>query len=575
MADSHSKSQWINIFRNRIPILDWLPDYKISWFRADSIAGLTASAVVIPQAMAYASIAGLPVQVGLYAALFPALIYAFLGTSRVLSVSVTSTISILAANSLSNAVGNSSSDQYVAAAATLALLTGVFLILGGVLRLGALANLISLPVLTGFKAGVGIMIFVDQLPKVLGLDLPKGSSISTIEAIFKNLPNANLLTVGLSAFTIGVMILIPRFSKKIPGALLAVAIGILLSVIFSLGSQGVAILGTVPSGLPSFAAPKLDLIDDLWLGALGIAVMSFTESIAAARSFVAKHDPPVDPNQELIALGFANIGGAFSQAFPGGGGTSQTAVNRDSGARTQVSGIVAAIAVALVLLFLAGIIAEMPKATLGAIVLLSAIGLINLKDFNAIRNFSTIQFAWAIAAVIGVVTLGTLNGIFLAVVLSIITILLQSSYPPLYELARKPNTNVFRRRSISHPNDITLPGLLMIRTEGRLNFASAPNIRDKIIECIGKENPKVIVFEMAAVPDIDFTALQMLTDFFEDSAASGVELWLVALNQLPLDEIRRTKLGSELTNKQTFYNMSEAYKAYEAKYMDESGEEAN
>ncbi|MFV0389440.1 MAG: SulP family inorganic anion transporter [Pyrinomonadaceae bacterium] len=548
--------------QNHIPSLAWIPNYKTAWLKYDSIAGLTTAAVVIPQAMAYATIAGLPVQVGMYAALFPMIVYAFLGTSRVLSVSVTSTISILAASALASAVGNTSSNQYLTAAATLALLTGIFLILGGVFRLGVLANLISQPVLTGFKAGVGIMIFIDQLPKVLGLTIPKGSTFATLENLLSQLSNINRLTFGLSAFTLAVLLLVPRFSKKIPAALLAVAFAIALSMLFALGTKGVSLVGTVPSGLPSLSIPSLDLVGELWKGALGIAVMSFTESIAAARAFVVKTDPPIDANQELIALGFANIGGAFTQAYTGGGGTSQTAVNRDAGAKTQISGIVTALTVALVLLFLSGLIAQMPNAALGAIVLLAAIGLVNLREFKDVLKFSKVEFAWALIATIGVVSLGTLNGIFLAVIISIITILYQSSYPPLYQLARKPGSDVFRRLSHLHPNDEVLPGLLMIRTEGRLHFASAPNIKDKVLSLVAETKPKVVAFEMAAVPDIEFTAFQMLNDFYDDLADNDVELWLIALNQLPLEEVRKTELGVKLTNKRMFFTMSEAFEAY-------------
>ncbi|MFA9404098.1 MAG: SulP family inorganic anion transporter, partial [Anaerolineales bacterium] len=288
-----------------IPIVGWLPGYPRGWLRVDLVAGVTAAAVVIPQAMAYATIAGLPVEVGLYTALIPMLLYAVLGTSRPLSVSTTSTIAMLTAVALAGAVNSSDPYDYIVPAATLAFLTGIFLVIAGLLRLGFLANFISDPVLTGFKAGIGVVIFVGQLGKVLGLSLEKGSILQTFRSILENLDQINIATTIIAAITLAILILLPRFTKKIPGALVAVAFGILLSAAFDLTSLGVKLVGPIPPGLPSLTTPDLGLISALWPSALGIALMSFTQTIASARAFQRHGEPEPDANQELLALGLA------------------------------------------------------------------------------------------------------------------------------------------------------------------------------------------------------------------------------------------------------------------------------
>jgi len=547
-----------------LPIFQWLPVYKPDWLRSDLVAGLTTAAVVIPQSMAYATIAGLPVEVGLYAALVPMVVYAILGTSRVLSVSVTSTISILTATTLLSVVQGSNPTEYLTAATTLAVLVGIFLILAGVLRLGILANLISQPVLTGFKAGVGLVIFVGQIAKVLGVSIEKAPFLQTLVALLQSLDEIHWMTFGVALVTLAILIFLPRLTVKVPAPLVAVVFGILASALLSLESLGVALVGDIPSSLPSLTLPDLSLLGGLWPGALGIALMSFIESIAAGRSFAKKGEQTIDANQELLALGFANIGGGLFQAYPGGGGTSQTAVNRQSGAKTQISSLVTAAVVAVTLLVLAGFTSLMPEATLGALVLVAAAGLINLDNFRAIRRIRSTEFVWAIVAFVGVVLLGTLEGILIAVLISVLTLLVQSSFPPVYALGRKPGTDVFRPLSPDHPDDETFPGLLIVRTEGRMNFASAPNTTDKLLDLVYQAQPRVLVIESSAIPDLEYTALKMLAEFDEDLSDQGITLWLVALNPEPLKVIRRAQLVEKFGDERLFLNAEQAVETYQA-----------
>jgi SulP family sulfate permease len=545
-----------------IPILGWLPHYQARWLRLDLVAGLTAAAVVIPQSMAYSTIAGLPIQVGLYVALVPMFVYALLGTSRTLSVSSTSALSMLTAAALLQAVGPASSpSDYIVPAATLAFLVGVFLVLSSLLRLGFLADFISLPVLTGFKAGIGVVIFVGQLGKVLGLSIPSESVWQTLLSIVTNLDQINWPTVLLSLVTLAILILLPRFVPRIPAALVAVAVGIAISALFDVSELGIALIGDIPAGLPSLSLPDLSLVRSLWPAALGIALMSFTESIAAARSFRGHDDPMLDANQELFALGMANIGGGFFQAYPAGGGTSQTAVNSKAGAKSQVAEMVTVGVVVLTLLFLAPIISLMPEATLGALILVAAAGLINLKEFQAMARIGRQPLVWALLAFAGVIVLGTLEGILVAVLISIITLIAQADRPPVYSLGRKPGSDVFRPLG-DYPDDETFPGLLLTRTESRLFFANASWVIDNLWLLVQQAAPQVLVLDCDAIPDITYTALNLLTEFEEQLSEAGVSLWLVTLNPTALHVVERSPLGATLGHERMYFNLEQAVEAY-------------
>ena len=547
-----------------IPILGWLPRYQAGWLRADLVAGLTAAAVVIPQAMAYATIAGLPVQVGLYVALAPMFVYALLGTSRPLSVSSTSAISMLTASALLRTVGPASKPaDYIIPAATLAFLVGVSLVLASLLRLGFLADFISLPVLTGFKAGIGVMIFVGQLGKVLGLSIPSGSILQALVSILTSLGQINWATVGLSALTLAILMFLPRVVPRIPAALVAVAMGIVVSAVFNISELGISLIGDIPAGLPSFSPPDLSLVGGLWLLAMGIALMSFTESIAAARAFRYHEDPPPDANQELFALGVANVAGGLLQAYPAGGGTSQTAVNAGAGAKSQIAELVTVGVVVLTLLFLAPLVSLMPEATLGALVLVAAAGLIKAGDFWDMAQFRRETVVWALVAFFGVIVLGTLEGILVAVLISILTLIAQADRPPVYAVARKPGTDVFRPLE-DHPDDETFAGVLIVRTEGRLFFANVSWVIDKLWSMIHEASPQVLVLDCDAIPDIEYTALKSLTEFEGQLRDAGISLCLAGLNPAPLRVVEQSPLGASLGEGRMFPNLEQAVEAIQS-----------
>ena len=287
----------------RFPVLDWTRNYQKDWLRPDIIAGLTAAAVVIPKAMAYATIAGLPVQVGLYTAFLPMIIYAVFGTSRVLSVSTSTTLAILTAAQLSEVVPTGSAETLLRVSATLTLLVGVVLVLASLLRLGFVANFISEPVLIGFKAGIGLVIVADQIPKLLGIHIARGSFVHNVLGIFKGLSETSLPTLAVGLVMIALLVGIERLFPRVPAPLVAVAIGIAASAFFGLQSRGVEVVGHIPKGLPSFALPDISLVRQLWPGAVAIALMSFTETIAAGRAFARADEPTPQANQELLATG--------------------------------------------------------------------------------------------------------------------------------------------------------------------------------------------------------------------------------------------------------------------------------
>jgi high affinity sulfate transporter 1 len=543
-------------------MLERLGGYRGEWLRLDLVAGLTTAAVVVPKAMAYATAAGLPVEIGLYTAFVPMVIYAILGTSRPLSVSTTTTLAILTGTQLALVVPNGDPAALLTASATLAVLVGIMLILASVLRLGVVASFISEPVLTGFKAGIGLVIVLDQVPKLLGIHFDKGGFLQNLVALVQHLPETSLVTLVVGVAMLVILVGMERFVPRAPAPLVAVGLGIAASGLFALQAHGVETVGHIPSGLPAFVAPNLDLIAQLWPGALGIALMSFTESIAAARAFAGPGEPRPAPNRELLATGLGNVAGGLFGAMPAGGGTSQTAVNRRAGARTRVAGLVTALAALATLVLLAPLMGLMPQATLAAVVIVYSIGLIQPAEFRDILRIRSMEFVWALVAFAGVVVLGTLKGILVAVIVSLVALAYQAAHPRLYVLGRKPGTDVFRPESDTHPDDESFPGLLIVRPEGRLFFANAQRVGEQLLPLIDAAEPKVVAMDFSAVPDIEYSALKMLIEGEERLRERGAVLWLVALNPEVLRMVQRSPLGETLGRERMLFNLQTTVKRY-------------
>ncbi len=538
--------------------------YDWRFAKPDLVAGLTAAAVVLPKSLAYATVAGLPVEVGLYTSFTPMVIYAFLGSSRLLSVSTTTTIAILCAAALGRVVPDGDAMQLVTATATLSLLAGLMLVAASFLRLGFVANFISEPVLIGFKAGIAVVIVVDQIPKLLGIHFPKSTFFQNVLQIVANIPHASLLTLAVAAVTAGLLIAMERFTPRAPAPLIAVAVAIAGVTLLGLQAHGVEIVGKVPTGLPSLTLPAVSMLEALWPAALGIALMSFTETIAAGRAFAREGDPQPAANRELFATGIATAGGALLGAMPAGGGTSQTAVNLRAGARTQAATLVTAATALGTMLFLAPLIGLMPQATLAAVVIVYSIGLIQPVEFRAVLRVRRTEFVWALVALIGVVLLGTLKGIVVAIIVSLAALAHQLADLPVYVLVRKRGTALFRPLSEEHPDDEAIPGVLVLRPEGRVFFANAQQVGQKMRPLIDAAAPKLVVLDLGGVFDIEYTALKMLVAAEHSLTERGIALWLVGLNPRVRAMVERSPLGTTLGPSRMFYTVHDAIERHAA-----------
>ncbi len=546
------------------------PSLSNEW-RMDLVAGLTAAAVVLPKAIAYAAVAGLPVAVGLYTALVPVIIYALLGSSRVLSVSSTTTLAILTGAPLGLLVPDGDPVKLITASATLTVLVGVMLMLAAALRFGFVANFISVPVLTGFKAGIGLVIVLDQVPKLLGLHIEKRGFFLDLISVVQQLPKASTWSVAIAAGTFLILIAMKRLWPHAPASLVAVAGGIAASWFFGLDQLGVSTVGLIPQGLPTLTLPDPSLVAELAPAALGLALMSFTESIAAGRAFANPGDPAIRPNRELFSTGAANVCGALLGAMPAGGGTSQTAVVRAAGGRSQRASLVTAAVALATMLLLAPLLGLMPISTLAAIVIVYSIGLIAFTEFESIRRVRIMEFHWALIACLGVLVFGTLKGIVVAIIVSMIGLASQSAQARVYVIGRKRGADVLRPLSAEHPDDETFDGLLIVRPEGRLFFLNAQEVGEQINALARQYNPRVLALDMSRVTDIEYSALQAIVEGEKRVMDRGIIVWLVGLNPGVREMVAHTELAERLGRDRMLFNARVAIERYQGMLADGGG----
>jgi len=535
-----------------------------STLRFDVVSGLTAAAVVLPKAMAYATVAGLSVAVGLYTCFVPMVVYALLGSSRVLSVSSTTTLGILTGAELAIIAPDGDPAKLVTAAATLTALVGAILLLARLLRLGFVANFISTPVLTGFKAGIGCVIVLDQLPKLLGIHITKQGFFRDLLAVARHIPETSSLTFAVAVATLLVLIGFKRLWPRIPAPLVAIGGAIAAVWYFGLQDKGLAVVGLIPQGFPSLTLPDPKLVESLLPGALGIALMSFTETIAVGRAFTNPGEPPIDPNKELIATGAGNLAGAMLGSMPAGGGASQTALVRNTGGRSQKASLVTAGVALATMLFLAPLLGLLPQATLAALVIVYSIVLIQPAEFISIRKVRTMEFRWAVAAAIGVLIFGTLDGIVVAIILSLIGLASQAAQPRLSIIGRKRGADVLRPLSAEHPDDETFDGLLILRPEGRLFFVNAQYVGEQIKALVAEHKPRVLALDMSRVIDIEYSALQVLIEGEKRATADGAAVWLAALNPGVLEVARSSGLAQQLGPDRLLFNARAVIDRYQA-----------
>jgi SulP family sulfate permease len=386
-----------------------------------------------------------------------------------------------------------------------------------------------------------------------------------VASIVAHVPEFSKPTLVVALGTLAVIALAKRFLPKSPAPLLAVAVGITASAVAGLQAAGVSVVGAIQGGLPKLQFPQPSLMMAMWPAAGGIALIAFTESIAAARAFARTTDPLIDANRELFALGAANAAGAFIGSMPAGGGTSQTAVNRKAGAQTQASSLVVAATALATLLFLAPVLALMPHATLAAVVIAYSIGLVSFSELKAIRVVRLMEYRWALAACLGVMVLGTLKGILVAIVLSLAGLMSLANNPRVDEVRRKRSTNVFRPVSPEHPDDEAIPGLMIARPEGRIYFGNAARVLEKLHALSLAATPRVLLLDGSAIPGLEYTSLKMLIEGEERLRTAGVEVWLAALNPETLELGRRTPLAERLGRERMYMTVEQAVAAYEAR----------
>jgi SulP family sulfate permease len=455
--------------------------------------------------------------------------------------------------------------KLVAATAALTALVGVMLVLAALLRLGFVANFISVPVLTGFKAGIGLVIVLDQLPKVLGIHITKEGFFRDLLQVAHHIPEASLITLAVAAATFAVLIAMERLWPHSPAPLVAIGGAIAASWFFGLQARGVSIVGMIPRGLPPLTTPDVSLIARLVPGALGIALMSFTETIAAGRAFARPVDAPINANRELVATGAANLGGALLGAMPAGGGTSQTAVVRSAGGQSQRTSLVTAAASVATMLLLAPMLGLMPNATLAAVVIVYSVGLIQPVEFRAIRAVRSMEFRWALIACVGVLFFGTLKGIVVAIIASMIGLASQTAQPRVSVIGRKRGTDVLRPLSAEHPDDETFEGLLIVRPEGRLFFVNAQSVVERINALLAEYRPSVLALDMSRTPDLEYSALQALIEQEQRATRNGTLVWIVDLNPAVLEVVRNSALGERLGRERMLFSARDAIQRYQAR----------
>ena len=427
--------------RSFVPILEWLPKYKKSWLRWDLIAALTVWALLVPEAMAYAGIAGMPPEAGLYAAPLALLGYAIFGTSRQLNVGPSSTVAVLSFAVVGGLVSSGDTDLFIAYTVTLALVTGIVLVISGLLKLGVLADFMSKPVLAGFVVGLAISIAVGQLDKVVGFEPEAQGLIPEILLYIRNIGETHLPTLAVGLASLVLLFLIDKYLPKLPSSLTVVVLAIVASAVLNLESHGVHIVGDIPAGLPPIGLPQgitLSDVSSLLLGAAAIAVVGFAESVAAARTYATKHGYEVDANQEMIALGAANLGAGISQGFVVDGSLSKTAASDGAGAKSQMTSIIVAVMVLITLVALTPLFHDLPEATLGAVVIHAVWHLIDFPKLRAYYYIKRVDFWAAMVAMVGVLLFGILAGLLLAIFVSLFGLLIRAKQTHTATLGKLP-----------------------------------------------------------------------------------------------------------------------------------------
>lgn len=555
--------------RSYFPILTWFPAYQKEWLRGDVIAALTLWALLVPEAMAYAGIAGMPPETGLYAAPLALIAYAILGTSRHLHVGPSSAVAALSFSIVGGlaVVGGA---EFILLSVALAFVVGVLLIISGFLKLGVLADFLSRPVLDGFVVGVAISIAVGQLDKLLGFEPEGYDFMPDLFSFIGHIEQVHIATLIVGSVSLVLLFAMHKFTPKLPSALFVLFLAITASTLFDFESMGIHIVGEIPAGLPDFG-----FIDGLGLrelltvlsGAVGLALVAFAESVAISRAYATKYGYAIDANQELIAIGAGNLGSGFSGAFVVDGSMSRTAAAESSGAKSQMVSIIAAIAVLITAVAFTPLFHNLPEAALGAIVIHAVWKNINFRKVSKYRHITTLDFATAVVAMVGVLAFGLLEGLLLAAFLGIVALLVGTKRRNTSVLGKAKGTVVYRSVQ-NYPDGETYPGLLILRFDGTLFYANAHDFITSVRRAIDTSDPapSVVLLDCESINGIDATAVIAISEFYTQLAeTNGPQLWLARTKTYVHDIMDRGGLTKNIPPEQFYLTIQDGVDAFLAK----------
>lgn len=551
-----------------LPLLHTLRNYKKDTIKGDVAAGITVGIMLIPQGMAYAVLAGMPPVYGLYASMVPLLLYALLGTSRQLAVGPVAMVSLLVVAGIGE-LAEVGSDRFIQLAILTAFGVGLVQFLMGVFRMGFLVNFLSHPVLSGFTSAAAIIIGASQIKNLTGLDIERTNKVHEIlHQTAVNFTEIDLITTSIGIGSILAMVLIKKWKRTFPSALIVVVAGILVTYLFGLNQYGVNIVGDIPKGLPSFSDEFLQMSDirPVISIVLVIALVSYMESIAVAKAIANKHGYKVDANQELIALGGANLGGSFFQSFPVTGGFSRTAVNNQSGANTTVSSVVSALLITLTVLFLTPLFYYLPGAVLAAIIMVAVAGLFDYKEMVKLWKTDRKDLAMLMVTFAATLFLGIEEGIAAGVILSLVVVIYSSTKPYYAEVGRLGSTDTFRNIK-RFPEAKIKDEILIYRFDSNLYFANVEYFRETIDDKIFEhgDSLELVVLDGSAMTDIDSTGVDVLNSLVDDLYSKDIKIYMAGVHGPVRDKLQLSGIADKMNNECFFFDITEALKYHEEK----------
>lgn len=555
-----------------VPILDWLPHYERAWLSRDLIAGITVWAVLIPESVAYASIAGVPVQYGLYTALGAAAVFAlFTGTRQVIT-GPSGPIAAVAA-SVCTLVVAADSPHYLSAMIALSIATAVVYLLLGVLRMGWVSNFLASPVLEGFVFAFGLGLIADQLHKILGIPKVDGSYLQKLVGTLQDLPQTDLYTLAVGGTAVAFLLAMRCFAPRLPRAIIAVVLGTLIVPVFGLQAHGIAVVGDLPSGFPSPVLPTgLDLEQwaGLFVGALAVVFVGFSESIAAVNAMATKHGGEFSTDQELVALGGAHVGSALLGGFPVSGSLSKTSVADGAGQKTQLSLLVVTALTVVTLLFLTGLFADLPEAVLGAIVIDAAVGLVRVKVPARLWAVDRRAFVVFVVTAIGLFCVGVVAGVIVGVVLSLLLLIAVASRSPVVRMAYDEGERTWVDAH-AHPGAAEEEGVLVVAIDGPLFFADAAACKTQILRMAAEPDVSVVVIDLGTTPDIDIDGSDTLTKTAGQLKAGGGRLLLARVDGERLGLLRRAGTLEAVGEENVFVTVRDAVAASRGAHEEAAG----